>query len=468
MMCSDTGIISSMELLSPTSSYGSDSEDSVGSQAQFGSQMVKPSSITPYSDATNCKKSTNHVKRPMNAFMVWSQIERRKISEIQPDMHNAEISKRLGKRWKTLSDEERTPFVEEAERLRLLHMQEYPDYKYRPRKKNKAQVVAAAKKPDITAAKLAPKSGVNKSDRRPGQPTPGLLSAAAKGVGLLKVTHTSSNLATAANRLKLKVTIDKNFKDSIKASRQVPISMSQLTPPAKVPSSPSMDSPGTPESTSFYQEDNHMYEIYHSPAASPPDVKPSLPQLHQVSSLQQHYQQPYIQQPQVITIQPEMLLTPQSAPQLPEVKSESPLADLDNLTDLLQLPSNCLLELNSMELAKLAEQDINLDNNTQMHSTLSQVDMGSHFDFPDYSTPEVTEMIGSDWLECSLGSSLGSMVVTQWVPVHLHPTTTTTTTVFIVLSPRPMPPQSIFVHISSIYHEQVRSAVCVHPLYICI
>ena len=75
----------------------------------------------------------------MNAFMVWSQMERRKIIEIQPDVHNAEISKYLGKRWKMLTEEERAPFVQEAERLRLLHMQEYPDYKYRPRKKSKLQ-----------------------------------------------------------------------------------------------------------------------------------------------------------------------------------------------------------------------------------------------------------------------------------------------------------------------------------------
>ena len=83
-----------------------------------------------------------HIKRPMNAFILWSQIERRKILNRQDQyssIHNAEISKLLGKRWKEeLTDQERQPFVLEAERLRLLHMKEYPDYKYRPRSK-KAQ-----------------------------------------------------------------------------------------------------------------------------------------------------------------------------------------------------------------------------------------------------------------------------------------------------------------------------------------
>lgn len=71
----------------------------------------------------------------MNPFMVWSQLERRKICEVTPDMHNAEISKSLGARWKALTEIEKQPYIDEAERLRKLHLKEYPDYKYRPKKK---------------------------------------------------------------------------------------------------------------------------------------------------------------------------------------------------------------------------------------------------------------------------------------------------------------------------------------------
>lgn len=92
-------------------------------------------------DIASAKKSSSnkesHVKRPMNAFMVWSQIERRKMAEVYPDMHNAEISRRLGRRWKLLTESERRPFIQRSEKLREEHMRKYPDYKYRPKKKNK-------------------------------------------------------------------------------------------------------------------------------------------------------------------------------------------------------------------------------------------------------------------------------------------------------------------------------------------
>lgn len=111
--------------------------------SRFGSTLIEPSTQTPYSDATRTrsKKRVNRIKRPMNAFMVFSQLERRKIVQLAPDMHNAEISKYLGARWKRLTESERRPFVDEAERLKMLHLKEYPDYKYKPRKRLKKGVL---------------------------------------------------------------------------------------------------------------------------------------------------------------------------------------------------------------------------------------------------------------------------------------------------------------------------------------
>ncbi|ESN99730.1 hypothetical protein HELRODRAFT_83985 [Helobdella robusta] len=84
-----------------------------------------------------------YVKRPMNAFMVWSQLERQAIQNehlasspaSNRQIHNAEISCRLGKDWNKLSEKQQRPYIEEAERLRQLHMKQFPSYKYKPRKR---------------------------------------------------------------------------------------------------------------------------------------------------------------------------------------------------------------------------------------------------------------------------------------------------------------------------------------------
>jgi hypothetical protein len=177
----------------------------------------------------------------MNAFMVWSQIERRKIIEVQPDIHNAEISKDLGKKWRLLSDDERDPFIQEAERLRLLHMQEYPDYKYRPRKKNRVA------QPGMTA--VATGMMIEKREDP------------------LRSTWNSNPNSRLRNRLtidsKFKATLRKSYTTSSGFNSVVGLSvvhrsespMTVTAGVAKVPSSPgSSDQPSSPESQSLYEE----------------------------------------------------------------------------------------------------------------------------------------------------------------------------------------------------------------------
>ena len=77
-----------------------------------------------------------------------------------PKMHNSEISKRLGAEWKMLGEQDKRPFIDEAKRLRALHMKEHPDYKYRPRRKTRTQLkpkdkLGALPKPAAAAKQLA-------------------------------------------------------------------------------------------------------------------------------------------------------------------------------------------------------------------------------------------------------------------------------------------------------------------------
>lgn len=58
------------------------------------------------------KKNPNAPKRPMSAFLFFSQDKRRAIKDANPGMRNTEISRVLGGMWKRAAPEERSPHIE--------------------------------------------------------------------------------------------------------------------------------------------------------------------------------------------------------------------------------------------------------------------------------------------------------------------------------------------------------------------
>ncbi|WP_252320949.1 hypothetical protein [Spiroplasma endosymbiont of Lariophagus distinguendus] len=60
---------------------------------------------------------SNKVKRPMNAYMLFSKEKRAEIIQQKPELKSkvAEVSKIIGNHWKEMTSEEKSKYVKMAE-----------------------------------------------------------------------------------------------------------------------------------------------------------------------------------------------------------------------------------------------------------------------------------------------------------------------------------------------------------------
>ncbi|XP_060661271.1 protein pangolin, isoforms A/H/I/S isoform X5 [Drosophila nasuta] len=88
------------------------------------------------SQSNDCKDSSNdkkkpHIKKPLNAFMLYMKEMRAKVVAECTLKESAAINQILGRRWHALGREEQAKYYELARRERQLHMQMYPDWSSR-------------------------------------------------------------------------------------------------------------------------------------------------------------------------------------------------------------------------------------------------------------------------------------------------------------------------------------------------
>lgn len=100
-----------------------------------------------------------HIKKPLNAFMLYMRDERPKVVAQCQVKESATINQILGQRWHSLSKEEQAKYYEMARKERLLHSKLYPGWsardnygkrKKRKRAKSETQIEAVASAEDYS------------------------------------------------------------------------------------------------------------------------------------------------------------------------------------------------------------------------------------------------------------------------------------------------------------------------------
>eukprot|EP00062_Callorhinchus_milii_P007135 gi/632948642/ref/XP_007889707.1/ PREDICTED: transcription factor SOX-30 [Callorhinchus milii] len=95
--------------------------------------LTVPPTDAEINDMPPSKDRSGHIKRPMNAFMVWARIHRPSLAKANPNANNAEISVQLGLEWNKLTEEQKKPYYDEAQKIKEKHREEFPGWVYQPR-----------------------------------------------------------------------------------------------------------------------------------------------------------------------------------------------------------------------------------------------------------------------------------------------------------------------------------------------
>ncbi|XP_072283334.1 protein capicua homolog isoform X1 [Pyxicephalus adspersus] len=88
------------------------------------------------------KREKDHIRRPMNAFMIFSKRHRALVHQRHPNQDNRTVSKILGEWWYALGTKEKQKYHDLAFQVKEAHFKAHPDWKWcnKDRKKSSSDV----------------------------------------------------------------------------------------------------------------------------------------------------------------------------------------------------------------------------------------------------------------------------------------------------------------------------------------
>ncbi|XP_068688975.1 uncharacterized protein [Montipora foliosa] len=109
--------------------------------SELGSQGSEVSDST-VPNGSKTRENAKHVKRPMNAFILFSKNHRTFFNQLYPGKDNRKISTLLAEKWRSMKPEEKEPYRMEAKELMRQTKESHPDFKYFYRVKKSGTLTA--------------------------------------------------------------------------------------------------------------------------------------------------------------------------------------------------------------------------------------------------------------------------------------------------------------------------------------
>ncbi|XP_062848808.1 protein capicua homolog isoform X2 [Trichomycterus rosablanca] len=110
--------------------------------ASPGKRRTQSLSALPKDDKNSPgKREKDHIRRPMNAFMIFSKRHRALVHQRHPNQDNRTVSKILGEWWYALGPKEKQKYHDLAFQVKEAHFKAHPDWKWcnKDRKKSSSE-----------------------------------------------------------------------------------------------------------------------------------------------------------------------------------------------------------------------------------------------------------------------------------------------------------------------------------------